>query len=93
MAKARNLPIHIHSGAAPVDERYRIEPSLTIIWAHAGMSEPAQTAERMMEKHVTLYADTSFRELHILSFGATHCLSQFRKTVRAKNLHEANCHP
>lgn len=71
MARDRDLPIHIHSGAAPVDELYRIEPSLTIIWAHAGMSEPAETVERMMEKHATLYADTSFRELNILSFGTT----------------------
>ncbi len=69
MARSRNIPIHIHSGAAPVDLLYRLEPALTIIWAHAGMSEPAIVVEEMMAKHPTLYADTSFREFDILSSG------------------------
>ena len=69
MAKQRNIPIHIHSGAAPVDLLYRLEPSLTIIWAHAGMSEPASVVEQMMIKYDTLYADTSFREYDILGSG------------------------
>jgi len=69
MAKHRNIPIHIHSGAAPVDLLYRLEPSLTIIWAHAGMSEPANVVEKMMAKYDTLYADTSFRERDILGTG------------------------
>ncbi|NKB53455.1 MAG: amidohydrolase family protein [Rhizobiaceae bacterium] len=69
MAKARNIPIHIHSGAAPVNLLYRLEPALTIIWAHAGMSEPANIVEEMMAKHKTLYADTSFRENDILDAG------------------------
>lgn len=67
MAKSRGIPIHIHSGAAPVELLYRLEPSLTIIWAHAGMSEPPGVVEKMMEKYSTLYADTSFRELDILA--------------------------
>ena len=66
MAKARNIPIHIHSGSAPVDLLYRFEPGLTIIWAHAGMSEPPAVIETMMAKYDTLYADTSFRESDIL---------------------------
>ena len=67
MAKARDIIIHVHSGAAPVDWLYRLEPSLTIIWAHAGMSEPAAVVEAMMAKYDTLYADTSYRENDILA--------------------------
>ncbi len=67
MARARKIPIHIHSGAAPVDLLYRLEPSLTVIWAHAGMSEPAEVVEAMMAKYATLYADTSYREGDILN--------------------------
>lgn len=67
MAKTRSIPIHVHSGADPVHLLYELEPSLTIIWAHAGMSEPAEVVETMLETYPTLYADTSFREHHILA--------------------------
>jgi predicted TIM-barrel fold metal-dependent hydrolase len=66
MAKDRNIPVHVHSGAAPVRLLYRLEPALTVIWAHAGMSEPAALVEEMMAEYATLYADTSFREREIL---------------------------
>lgn len=66
MAKARSIPIHVHSGADPVHLLYELEPALTIIWAHAGMSEPADVVEKVMETYPTLYADTSFRENDIL---------------------------
>lgn len=66
IAKARDLYIHVHSGKEPVEFLYSLEPSLKIIWAHAGMSEPANTVERMMATYSTLYADTSYREHDIL---------------------------
>lgn len=69
MAKSRSIPIHVHSGSAPVALLYRLEPSLTIIWAHAGMTEPAGVVEEMMTKYASLYADTSFRENDILAPG------------------------
>ncbi|MGI9409527.1 MAG: amidohydrolase family protein, partial [Hyphomicrobiaceae bacterium] len=67
MAKDRSIPIHIHSGAEPVRLLYELEASLTIIWAHAGMSEPPAVVEEMMARYATLYADTSYRERDILS--------------------------
>ena len=66
MAKSGNIPVHVHSGAEPVKLLYRLEPTLTVIWAHAGMSEPASVVEEMMATYDTLYADTSFRETEIL---------------------------
>jgi len=66
MAKERDIPIHIHSDAAPVEFFYKIDPDLTIIWAHAGMSEPPEIIGPMMDRYPTLYADTSFREYDIL---------------------------
>lgn len=65
-AKSRDLFIHVHSGKDPVDFLFELEPDLKIIWAHAGMSEPAATVEAMMARYATLYADTSFREHDIL---------------------------
>jgi len=71
VAKERNLFIHVHSGWEPVEYLYSLEPSLNIIWAHAGMSEPPAIVERMMEKHDNLFADTSYREHDILGPDGT----------------------
>jgi hypothetical protein len=67
LALSRNIYIHVHAGKEPVDLLFSLEPRLKIIWAHAGMSEPAQTVEEMMAAYATLYADTSFRERDILT--------------------------
>lgn len=71
MAKTKNIPLHIHSGATPIELFYRFEPDLTIIWAHAGMSEPPETVDRLLSKFSSLYADTSFRENDILNGEGT----------------------
>ena len=80
MAKQRKIPIHVHSGAEQVRLLYRLEPTLTIIWAHAGMSEPAAIVEDMMSRYATLYADTSYREHDILQ-SATEIAADWRKVI------------
>ena len=67
LAKEKNIYIHVHSGKAPVDMLFSFEPGLKIIWAHAGMSEPAETVAAMLATYPMLYADTSFREWDILT--------------------------
>jgi predicted TIM-barrel fold metal-dependent hydrolase len=67
LALSKNIYVHVHSGKKPVDFLFSLEPRLNIIWAHAGMVEPAQTVEDMMQAYKTLYADTSFRERDILT--------------------------
>ena len=71
LAKSRNIYIHVHAGREPVDLLFSLEPKLTIIWAHAGMFEPAQRVEDMMATYETLYADTSHREGDILTSQGT----------------------
>lgn len=66
MARKRDIPIHIHSGAEPVHLLYELEPSLTVIWAHAGMSEPAHVVDVTLDAYDTLMADLSYRETDIL---------------------------
>lgn len=66
LAVERDIPVHIHSGAAPVELFYELEPAVTVIWAHAGMSEPPDVVDTMLGRYPTLYADTSFREGDIL---------------------------
>ncbi len=67
LAAENKILIHVHSGAAPVSFLYQLQPDLTIIWAHAGMSEPPSVILPLMDKHETLYADMSFREGDVLS--------------------------
>jgi predicted TIM-barrel fold metal-dependent hydrolase len=67
MAVARGIPVHVHSGAAPVRLFFELEPSLIIIWAHAGLSEPAEVVGAMLDEFDALYADTSYREHDILA--------------------------
>ena len=67
MAMERKIPLHVHSGARAVENLYDLEPALTIIWAHAGMSEPPDVVEKMLATYPTLYADTSYREYDILT--------------------------
>lgn len=71
IAKKKDLYVHVHSDKEPIDYLYAIEPELKIIWAHAGMLEPAATVESMMMKYSTLYADTSYRENDILKSDGT----------------------
>lgn len=71
IAVQRNLPLHVHSGKAPVDLLFGMAPGLRIIWAHAGMVEPAPVVEAMMAKYDSLYADTSYRESDIMNADGT----------------------
>ncbi len=69
LAAERKAVLHIHSGAEPVKFFYGLDPKLTIIWAHAGMSEPPAVIGPMMDRHANLYADLSYREQEILGRG------------------------
>lgn len=71
LAVARDLFVHVHSGRAPVDMLFSFEPTLKIIWAHAGMSEPAAIVEDAFATYATLWADTSYREHAILAADGT----------------------
>ena len=68
LALEKSIPLHVHSGHEPVEYLYSLGPDLTIIWAHAGMSEPPAVIEEMMARYSTLHADTSYRERDILDY-------------------------
>lgn len=59
--------VHVHSGAGPVELLYELEPQLTVIWAHAGLSEPPDVIEPLLARYETLYADTSYRQNDIVA--------------------------
>jgi predicted TIM-barrel fold metal-dependent hydrolase len=69
MARARDLYLHVHSGAEPVRWLYELEPEVKIIWAHAGLGEPASAVYDLMAEYPSLVADTSLREYAIRGHG------------------------
>lgn len=71
MAKKRDLFLHVHSGADPIRWLYKLDPDVKIIWAHAGLGEPAREVYRLMSDFPGLVADTSWREYEIVGPGGT----------------------
>ncbi len=69
LAKDRNIPLHVHSGPEPVRWLYSLDKDVKIIWAHAGLGEPAAEVYALMQEFPELYADTSLRESSILGAG------------------------
>ena len=67
LADERGLFLHSHSGSAEINAIYRLKPDAKLIWAHAGLVEPAWQVAETMERHPQLLADLSFRESSILS--------------------------
>lgn len=61
LAVQRNIVLQIHSDAKPVEVLFSHSKKLKILWAHAGMSEPAGTVRAMMDKYKNLWAGVSFR--------------------------------
>jgi predicted TIM-barrel fold metal-dependent hydrolase len=69
MAKERDIYLHVHSGPEPIRWLYNLDPEVKIIWAHAGLGEPAGEVHALMAELPTLLADTSLREWAILGQG------------------------
>ncbi len=66
MAKERDIYLHVHSGTEPIRWLYELDPDVKIIWAHAGLGEPASAVFELMSEFPDLLADTSLREYAIL---------------------------
>lgn len=62
LAAARGLWLHAHSDAAAVEHLFSHAPSLTIIWAHAGMSTAPAEIDRMLATYPGLFAELSYRD-------------------------------
>ncbi len=61
LAESKGLWLHAHSDAAAVEHLFSHAPTLTIIWAHAGMSTPPAEIGRMLERYPRLFAELSYR--------------------------------
>lgn len=57
----RNLILHAHSDEAAVENLLLTNPRARVLWAHAGMSTPIATIEKMMERYPNLRAELALR--------------------------------
>ncbi len=69
LAMARQIMVHVHSGPGPVEALFAIEPRLTILWAHAGMSTPPAGVGALLDRYSRLSAELAFRDGDIAPAG------------------------
>lgn len=69
MAKDRDLYLHVHAGTDPIRWLYEVDPEVKIIWAHAGLGEPASAVYSFLAEFPNLLADTSLRQHNMLGFS------------------------
>lgn len=67
LAVKRNIHLHVHSDATPIRALFEIDPRVRVLWAHAGMSEPAKLVRAMLDEFPNLTTEISFRGGEILS--------------------------
>jgi hypothetical protein len=60
LAVEHNLILHAHSDADAVESLLAQDPTVRVLWAHAGFDDP-ETVSAMLSKHDRLWADLAFR--------------------------------
>src|SRR5262245_50906437 len=61
LAAQQQLFFHAHVDEATIDTFLRLYPQVRILWAHAGMSAPAATVDRLLEQSANLWVELSMR--------------------------------
>jgi hypothetical protein len=69
LAVARNILLHVHADAPVIRTLLEIEPSVRILWAHAGMITPPDQIRSVMSDHPRVTAELSYREDEINGTG------------------------
>ena len=61
LAVRHGIFVHIHSDAGSVKRIFADVPAAKILWAHAGMTEPADVVGAMLDRYPNLWTEVSFR--------------------------------
>lgn len=61
LAVRHGIFVHIHSDAGPVKRILADVPAAKVLWAHAGMTEPADVVGAMLDRYPNLWTEVSFR--------------------------------
>ncbi len=70
LAVARDIVLHVHTGAGPVRALFAIDAKVKVLWAHAGMSTPPEVIGELLDRYSRLSADVSFRAADIAPGGS-----------------------
>jgi hypothetical protein len=57
----RKLILHAHADAIAVEELLRARPDITVLWAHAGLTEPPETVQRVLDAHPNVWVELALR--------------------------------
>ena len=71
MMEEHGLILQPHTEAWVVRALFAKKPDLTILWAHAGFSEPASVVGKMLNRYPNLWAELSYRAQDITPGGET----------------------
>ena len=69
MMEEHGLILQPHTEAWVVRALFAQKPDLTILWAHAGFSEPASVVGKMLNRYPNLWAELSYRAQDIMPGG------------------------
>ncbi len=61
IAGDRKLILHAHADARALEELLRGGPDVSVLWAHAGMTETPETVQRMLDTHPNVWVELALR--------------------------------
>jgi hypothetical protein len=56
-----NIMLSAHADAETIEALIKMQPEVSIIWAHCGMDHPVEDVHRMLDQYPKLYCELSFR--------------------------------
>ena len=65
LAIAHNIPLHVHSGVAPIQSLRWQFPALKLLWAHGGMIEAPEVVGPLLDDDENLWVELSLRATDI----------------------------
>lgn len=61
LAVRQKLFLHAHTDEVAVEELLRLQPEVSVLWAHAGMTSSPETVGRLLERYRNLWVELALR--------------------------------
>ena len=61
LAANKGLILHAHSDEVTLEELFKLNPKLKILWAHAGLTSTPETVGKLLERYPALWVELSSR--------------------------------
>lgn len=63
LAKQHDLVLHARSDPMAIEQLFAMEPTIRILWAHAGVLTPPSRVSEMLDRYPNLWAEISHRDV------------------------------